>query len=173
VGELMRRVSLVLLQAVVFLFFVAFFITPIVQVLRGGVTDGDGHFTAVYLLEVFRNPLYLTGLLNSLLIAVCTTCVCLLISVPLAWLADRFEFPGKRIFVAGLLLPLILPPFVGALGMQRIFGQYGALNACLVGLGVLAPDRVVDYMATLKMLDGVDEFRKKYPAIKSKPMTWI
>jgi|APSaa5957512622_1039677.scaffolds.fasta_scaffold06199_3 iron(III) transport system permease protein len=142
----MRRVPLVLLQAIVILFFVAFFVTPIVQVLRGGVTDTEGRLTVVYLREVFRNPLYLEGLLNSLLIAVCTTSVCLLIAVPLAWLADRFEFVGKRILVAGLLLPLILPPFVGALGMQRVFGQYGALNAGLAAVGFLAPEQAVDWL---------------------------
>ena len=60
------------------------------QVLRGGFVDREGKFTLIYLLEVFRNRLYLEGLWNSLRLAVCATGASLLIAVPLAWLADRF-----------------------------------------------------------------------------------
>ncbi len=118
------------------LFFGTFFFFPIYQVLRGGFVDREGHFTLVYLLEVFRNRLYLEGLWNSLRLAVCTTSVSLLIALPLAWLADRFDFPGKRWLSGALLLPMILPPFVGALGMEAIFGQSGAVNVLLAKIGI-------------------------------------
>src|SRR5258708_40266097 len=57
--------------------------------------------------------------------------------MPLAWLSDRYEFPGKKIFGALVLAPLILPPFVGAIGIKKIFGQAGALNAALADLGLM------------------------------------
>jgi len=129
-------------------FFAAFLILPIAQVLRGGFTDAEGRFTLAYLAEVFRNPLYLEGLVNSFLIALCTTGVCLLFALPLAWLSDRFEFPAKRWLSGALLLPLILPPFVGVLGMQCILGYQGALNALLRHLGVLGPTAAVDWFAS-------------------------
>ena len=47
------------------------------------------------------------------------------------------EFSNYKMMFAltGLLLvPMILPPFVGAIGFQQILGQYGALNV-LLGLG--------------------------------------
>jgi iron(III) transport system permease protein len=37
------------------------------------------------------------------------------------------------------LVPMILPPFVGAIGIKQIFGQYGALNSLIIALG-LKPD---------------------------------
>ena len=116
-------------------FFGAFFFFPIFQVLRGGFTDRAGRFTLVYLFEVFRNRLYLEGLWNSLRLALCTTGLSLMVAVPLAWLADHFDFRGKRLLSGALLLPMILPPFVGALGMQAIFGQTGAANMLLSRLG--------------------------------------
>ena len=54
--------------------------------------------------------------------------------MPLAWLNHRFRFPGRSIFGALILVPMILPPFVGAIGLLQILGPYGALNA-LLGLG--------------------------------------
>ncbi|MBT7164892.1 MAG: iron ABC transporter permease, partial [Victivallales bacterium] len=131
-----RRVFTYLALALICLLFGAFFFFPILQVLRGGFTNQKGQFTLVYLLEVFRNRLYLEGLWNSFRLAVCTTSLSLLIAVPLAWLADRFDFRGKRWLSGALLLPMILPPFVGALGMQAIFGQMGAANILLGRLGL-------------------------------------
>jgi len=143
-----RKLFLTTAQGIVLLFFLAFFAFPIAQVLRGGFLDAEGRFTLLYLAEVFRNPLYLEGLGNAFLIAVFSTTAALLIAVPLAWLADRFDFPGKRLLTAGVLLPLVLPPFVGALGMREIFGPYGALNALLARLGLLAPGAAVDWLGT-------------------------
>jgi iron(III) transport system permease protein len=47
----------------------------------------------------------------------------------LAWIANRFKFPFKGGLTALLLVPMILPPFVGAIGFQQIFGPYGVLNS--------------------------------------------
>ncbi len=111
----------------------ALFLTPLWLVVSGGFHVG-GRFTLKYLAGVFQNPIYAEGLLNSLMIAVGTTALAVLVAVPLAWLANRYDFAGKK-WVSGLVLvPMILPPFVGAIGFQQILGQYGALNA-LLGLG--------------------------------------
>ncbi len=120
------------------LFFAAFFIFPVWQILRGGVMSSSGELTWFYLAEVFRNPLYRAGLLNSFGIAAVTTLLALLLALPLAWLTDRYEFTGKGALTGLLLLPMILAPFVGALGMQCIFGRYGALNALLLKFGIIS-----------------------------------
>ena len=109
------------------------FVTPLWMAVKGGFYVG-GRFTWQYLEGVWRNPVYAEGLLNSLTIALGTTAIVTLIAVPLAWLSNRYDFPGKK-WISGLVLvPMILPPFVGAIGFQQILGQYGALNA-LLGLG--------------------------------------
>ena len=73
---------------------------------------------------------------NSFLLAVATTLVALLIALPLALVSDRFLFPGKALLGSLILVPMILPPFVGAIGIKQILGQYGALNALLIELGL-------------------------------------
>ena len=116
------------------------------ETLRGAFFDQDGRFTLAYITEVFRNPIYLEGLRNSFILAVSVTTLAMLIALPLAWIADRFLFPGKTLFSALILVPMILPPFVGAIGIKQILGQQGALNALLWHLGLQDPAHPVDWL---------------------------
>jgi iron(III) transport system permease protein len=109
------------------------FLWPLLVVVRGGFFD-NGRFTLAYLAGVFRNPIYAEGLFNSLKIAGGTTVLVTGLALPLAWIANRYEFPGKKLFSGLILVPMILPPFVGAIGFQQMFGQYGVVNT-LLGLG--------------------------------------
>jgi len=122
--------------AFMIVFFGAFFLWPIWQVLQGGFQDADG-WTLAYFIEVFRNPIYLEGLRNSFGIAIFSTLGALLIALPLAFVADRYEFPGRKVFMSLVLLPIMLPPFVGAIGVKQIFGQAGAFNAFLDFIGLV------------------------------------
>jgi iron(III) transport system permease protein len=113
--------------------FGALFLAPLWTVIRGGFVV-NGAFTLSYLLGVFQNPIYSEGLFNSLMLALGTTSLVILIALPLAWLNNRYDYPGKK-WVSGLILvPMILPPFVGAIGFHMVLGQYGGLNA-LMGWG--------------------------------------
>lgn len=109
------------------------FIWPLLRIVQKGFFDADNAFTLKFLIGVFKNPVYVEGLLNSLKIAVGTTTLVTFIAVPLAWMANKYNFAGKGAFSGLLLVPMILPPFVGAIGFQQMFGQYGAVNT-LFGL---------------------------------------
>lgn len=128
-------------------FFGAFFVWPVLQILRGGFIDPDGAFTFAYAAEVFTDPFYLECLGHSFLLALCTTAAAFLIAMPLAFISDRFLFPGKQALGAFVLVPMILPPFVGAIGIRQIFGQYGAFNALLIKVGWLSEGATIDWFA--------------------------
>ena len=128
-----------------FVFFGAFFCWPIWQVIQGGFYDAEG-FTFQYLIEVFRNPIYLEGLRNAFGVGLFSTVGALLIALPLALITDRYVFPGRKWFMGLVLLPIMLPPFVGAIGIRQVFGQYGAFNVFLQWLGVLGEGELVDWL---------------------------
>lgn len=128
-------------------FFAVFFLWPIFQILKGGFIDADGAFTVRYLTGLLADPVYLGALGNSFMLACATTTLTLLIAVPLAVVSDRFQFPAKMIFSSLVLIPMILPPFVGAIGIKQIFGQYGAFNALLHHAGLLSDGSTVDWLA--------------------------
>src|SRR4051794_30420902 len=104
-------------------FFACFFLWPLGQIVfgRGGAFfDADGHFTFAFVAEVFRNRIYLVGLRNAFFLGLASTVAATAIALPLAWVADRFEFPAKKTLSGLLLVPMILPPFVGAIGVRQI-----------------------------------------------------
>ena len=113
-------------------FFAVFLLWPLLQILQGGFRDANGAFTLAYLQALLADPVCRQGLANSLGIALGSTALALAVALPLAVATDRWVFPGKAWFGALLLVPLILPPFVGAIGFRQIFGQYGALNSLLI-----------------------------------------
>ncbi len=127
-------------------FFGCFFLFPIWSTVQVAFVSPKGGFTFDYVWEVFRNPLYREGLLNSFFIAVWSTLGCLAVSLPLARLFTRFEFPGKNILNSLVMLPMILPPFVGAIGVRAILGQAGAVNSLLMGLGLMNRDHPTDWL---------------------------
>lgn len=133
--------------AVTVLFFAAFFLWPIGQILQGGFLNADGHLTFAPLAALLADPLYRGGLANSFLLACATTALAVLLALPLAVLGDRFRFPGKTLLNALVLVPMVLPPFVGAIGLRQIFGQYGAFNALLVALHVQPAGWAFDWFA--------------------------
>ncbi len=128
------------------LFFACFFVWPVLQILQGGFVDADGRVTLSYFAEVFANSLYREGLINSFGVAIFTTLLALLIALPLAFIADRFDFPGRNLLGGLILLPVVLPPFVGALGMKQMLGQYGAVNILLANAGILDKGQTIDWL---------------------------
>jgi len=129
-----------------------FLLWPIALTVKGAFIDAEtGTFTTRYFFSsigVLQDTSHLQGLGNALVIAVFTTVLCLLITMPMAVLAARYQFPGKAACSALVLVPLILPPFVGAIGLRAILGKFGALNSFLAWLGILDPDGPgIDWLA--------------------------
>jgi iron(III) transport system permease protein len=129
------------------LFFAVFFIWPILQILKGGFIDADGHFTFRTFVAILSDPLYRNGIGNSVLLASAITAIAFGIGLPLAFISDRYQFPGKTALASVVLVPMILPPFVGAIGIKQIFGQYGALNSLLIALGIRPDGWTFDWFA--------------------------
>ncbi len=141
-----------LVFALTIVFFCAFFLWPVLQILKGGFIDADGKLTFAYLASLLVDPIYLGGLANSFLLALTTTVFALLIALPLAFVTDRFVFPGKGFLGSIILVPMILPPFVGAIGIKQILGQYGALNALIIDLGLRPEGWTFDWLGANQFL---------------------
>ena len=128
-----RRLMQYLLLLLLVAFIAVFLLLPVGNVVETGCDRA-------LFVEVFRNAVYRQGLLNSLGIAIVTTSMVFVISVGLAVIYDRYDFPGKSWCNLLMMLPMILPPFVGALGFRRILGHYGVINALLVRCGMARVD---------------------------------
>lgn len=121
-------------------------IAPIAAVVRGGFID-EGKYTFGWFQDILEDELYREGLWNSLLLASAVTLGCVLVAVPLAIIAENYNFAGKRWWLALIQAPLILPPFVGAIGMKGLLSRTGGINALLASLGWIDPAHPIDWLS--------------------------
>jgi len=67
----------------------------------------------------------------SLVCSVSATGLSVLFGIPIAWLLARTEFPGRAFVRALAILPLVLPPVVGGVGLFYAFGRRGLVGQWL------------------------------------------
>jgi iron(III) transport system permease protein len=120
-----------LAATLLYAFFALFLIYPIWRVVAAGFTTRGGHFTLVYVRLIFSDPALVRGLVNATVVAVAVTAASLVVALPLAVLSVRFDFPGRALLSGAMLAPLVLPPFVGAIGMRLVLGRLGPLSVLL------------------------------------------
>lgn len=88
------------------LFLLLFVVAPLIVIIYYAFTDGTGHFTLFNLLNFFTDPNTLGTLCYSLALAFVTTCVCLLLAYPIAYILAKSEWKMKSVIVMLFVLPM-------------------------------------------------------------------
>jgi iron(III) transport system permease protein len=128
----------------IMVFFTIFLFYPIAYVFESAFVI-EGKITPAFFLLLFSDQFLTQSLTNSILIGVMTTVFTAVFSLPLAFLCVRYNFRWKTILQGLLLVPLVMPPFVGAIGLKQIFARYGSLNLLLIDLELMNPRNPVDW----------------------------
>ena len=111
------------------LFLLSFLIIPVVKVFYVAFIDvNTGNLTFINFVDFFNTSLFMESFNNSFYVATMSVVLATLISLPLAYFTTRFEFKGSIIIQSLGFVPLIMPPFVGAVAMQLLFGSNGSIN---------------------------------------------
>jgi iron(III) transport system permease protein len=126
-GATPMQLALALLIA---FFLLLFLLVPVAQVAFVAFWDGSG-LTLVHFQDFFRTSIFRESFFNSLYVASMAVVLATLIAVPLAYLLSRFRFRGAALIQTLGIIPLVMPPFVGAVAMQLIFGRNGSVNLIL------------------------------------------
>ena len=77
------------LMALPALFFALFLALPLYTILAEGLRPD-------VMIEIFKNQIYVDGLINSFKIAFVTTAIVFVIAVPIAIVHDRYDFRRRR-----------------------------------------------------------------------------
>ncbi|MEO7152495.1 MAG: iron ABC transporter permease [Burkholderiaceae bacterium] len=112
-------------------FLLLFLVLPVGRVFYTAFVEADGSPTLGHFSAFFSQGLMRESFFNSLYVAVMSTVFAALIAIPLAYFTVRFDFRGALLIQTLGVLPLIMPPFVGAVAMQLIFGRSGSINLLL------------------------------------------
>lgn len=135
----------IIFLVVLALFFGFFLLYPVSLLLKGAFIDA-GHFTFKYFGLLLSSPLQRESLFNSFAIATLTTVLTTILVMPVASLLTRFDFRGKALLNTLLLVPMIMPPFVGAIGLKQLLARFGSVNLLLTDLGIIAPNAPIDWL---------------------------
>ncbi|MDR7554779.1 MAG: iron ABC transporter permease [Armatimonadota bacterium] len=106
-------------------------VLPIATVLAVALTDANGRPTLAHVARFVQNPLYRESLANSLIAGAWTVVAGSALALPLAFVVARFDFPGRVLVTTLATLPLVLPPFVGAMALLQVFGRAGTVTLLL------------------------------------------
>ena len=118
------------------LFFVVFLIYPLLYVFKEAFWI-ESRFNLTYFKLMVTDPNIRELVINSFKIGVLVTVVTSFLSLPLAYFLTRYRYPGRDTLRAVILIPMIMPPFVGAIGMKQFFGLYGSVNMLLNKLNLI------------------------------------
>lgn len=119
-------------MAALLVLLVLFILYPVVRVLSVSLSNEEGRLTLLHFANFFRRPLFREALGNSLWSGLLVVFFGSLMAVPLAYFSARYEFRGKILLQTLATLPLVIPPFVGAVALQLILGRSGMVNLLLM-----------------------------------------
>ena len=117
---------------VVGLFLFVFLVVPVVNVIYVAFQDPNtGALTLINFVDFFRTSLFRESSLNSLYVAGMAVVMASCFALPLAYFTTRFNFKGAILIQTLGIIPLIMPPFVGAVAMLLLLGENGSVNLLL------------------------------------------
>ncbi|MFD2169957.1 ABC transporter permease [Tumebacillus lipolyticus] len=87
------------------------------------------------------------SILQTIWLVLFTGLFTVLIGVGLAWLVAAYDFPLKRFFRWGLILPLAIPPYIAAYTFSTMMSYTGVVQKTLRELGIEANQSWFDLMS--------------------------
>ncbi|HJW15241.1 MAG TPA: iron ABC transporter permease [Thermoanaerobaculia bacterium] len=99
---------------------------PLLLTLREAL--GPPGWSLKYFSEFLRRPDEWQALWASLWISLATVVLSAAIGIPLAFLFERTDFPGRRALGTLIALPVVLPPLVGVVAFLFLYGESGFVS---------------------------------------------
>lgn len=126
-----------------------FMLWPIALSIGSGFSDG-GKPSLYWFGRTMSDPIRLREMANGVALACTATLMSLVLALPLAMLRARCRFRGAGVLSVLVLVPMILPPFVGAVSMRHLFSQFGVVNLAMANIGLLdfASSRPPDWLGS-------------------------
>lgn len=127
IRRLARDPLLVFVVAAVLAALVVFILYPLASVVVMALRP-DGRWTVEIFRHVASNPYLLQGFRNSILMGVLTAVIGTGIGFLFAFAVTRADVPLKRFLHAVAIIPIVSPPFIGALAIIMLFGNNGFIT---------------------------------------------
>ncbi|USG66974.1 iron ABC transporter permease [Brevibacillus ruminantium] len=141
-----RRMSLTASPAFVyvlvsplFLILLAYVIYPLWETFVASIqVEGETTWKNYIRFFSLEHTANLEALWTSIYISVLSVITCGIVGVTMAFLLERYEFPGRKILSVLVLVPMALPPLIGVLSFTFLYGESGIFPRALKELFGLA-----------------------------------
>jgi len=162
--NLLRDPVLLLIIVLIFVALAIFIVYPLFRVFAVSMTNKDGGFDLSAYSHAFSNRYMRQGFFNSLLVAGLTAVFGMLVGYLFAYTLNRTDIPMKGFFRTVAVLPIVFPPFIGALSIIMLFGFNGIITAGIFGIrnfpvyglwGLMMAQVVCFFPVAFITLDGV------------------
>ncbi|GAA0486096.1 iron ABC transporter permease [Salinibacillus aidingensis] len=114
----------VLISPLIFIL-IGYVIFPMYKTFTNSVMSQEGDLTLGNYISFFTTEATIESLTNSVFISVVSVVTCTIVGVTMAFLLNRYEFPGRRILSVLVLVPMALPPLIGAISFSFLYGESG------------------------------------------------
>ena len=114
-----------------------FLLLPLFNVLMGSLGGASGGPSGWA--RVASEPKYIDAVFNSITLALVVTLGAALVGVPMAYLAARFDFPGKGVVAILPLLTLVVPEVIAAQTWLMMVGNNGLISRAVADWGIVLP----------------------------------
>jgi iron(III) transport system permease protein len=120
------------------------FVVPLFTLLSKSVRSRDGNFVGVAnYLAYFETPALTSSIVNSVTVATISMLITIALAFPFAYAMTRSCIPGKQLFKAIALIPLLAPSMVPAISFRYLFGNQGMLNWMMGSQTIYGPIGIV------------------------------
>jgi iron(III) transport system permease protein len=125
--------------------------------IEGAPGDPDIGYTLANYFAIFGDPFTYRVIWNTIAFLVVTLIVAFSLALPMAWLMERTDFPGKPVVFTLMTVALLIPGFAVALGwVFLLHPRIGVINQALMGLfGLAAAPFDVGTIAWMGIVEGL------------------
>ena len=118
--------------------FVAFFVAPLIVLFGLSLQPGPdgGALTVAQYAKFFTDRFNYSILIDTLLLGVKATVVCLIFGYPIAWICARASARWQSVLLFLVILPILTSVVVRTFAWIVILGRQGVLNQIVMGLGL-------------------------------------
>ena len=119
-------------------------VLPLATLFEKSFQDRDGAFVGLAnFVQYFSTPSLVVSLWNTLWVSLLATCIVVPLAFVYAYAIRRTTMPGKHVFRALGLVPILAPSLLPAIALIYLFGNQGIARFMLMGESVYGPIGIV------------------------------
>ncbi|VVE35211.1 ABC transporter permease [Pandoraea horticolens] len=119
------------------LFLAVFFIVPVVEILQGGLYDGDGVLSVAQFARMTHSAVYVKVLASTFWIAFLTAALSVLLGYPVAYLLARLPARSRERWLLWIVLPFWTSYLVKTYAWMLLLSKTGLLTVVATHLGLI------------------------------------